>query len=89
MILHKYLLEYLNTEGDWTGAFQEMRSSLKSYSLLMRIDRNYAANNLLCSTGEGFATKQTVKGEKEIKTILGQYALAVYQQSKILQRKVL
>jgi len=49
----------------------------------MRTDRNYAANNLLCSTCEGFATKQTVKGEKEIKTILSQYALVVYERSKI------
>jgi len=85
---YKYLLECLHTGGDWTGAFQETRSSLKSYSLLMRIDRNYAVDNLLCSTGEGFATKQTVKGEKEMKSIFSQHALAVYEGSKILQRKV-
>jgi len=85
---HAYLLECLRTGGDWAGAFQETQSSFKSYSLLMRIDRSYAVDDSLCSTGEGFATKRTSKGKTELKTIFSQHALAVNEGSKAFQRKV-
>jgi len=84
---HSYLLECMKSGVDWTGAFRESHASLKSYSVLLRIDKNYLVNDLLCSSGEGLIKVKKSIGEIGFQSIFTRHALAVFEGTKTLQRK--
>mmetsp|Transcript_2252 Transcript_2252/g.3339 ORF Transcript_2252/g.3339 Transcript_2252/m.3339 type:complete len:1276 (+) Transcript_2252:234-4061(+) len=84
---HSYLLECLVSGSDWTGAFRETQSSLKSYSMLLRVDKTYVVDDLLCSSGEGLIEARKSIGGVGSESVFSRHALAMYEGTKILQRK--
>lgn len=83
---YDFLLKCLEdaSSGNWTAAFKETQTSLKSFSLLLRVDSDFVLDTGFSSTKDGVVLKQSVDGHLE--SIFTRSARNRYEGPKALRR---
>lgn len=86
---YSYLLECLTGKVDankWTATFKETQASLKSYGILLRVDKDFIIDTTFSSTGESVVFKNSEDGHLE--SMFSRSAKSRYDGPKALRRKV-
>lgn len=85
---YNFLLTCLadETSDNWSAAFRETQTSLKSFGLLLRVDDDYVFDTSFSSTRDGCVFKQSIDGHLE--SIFTRSARNRYEGPKILRRKI-
>jgi hypothetical protein len=74
------------SSGNWTATFRETQTSLKSFSLLLRVDSDFILDAGFSSTKDCVVFRQSVGGHLE--SIFTRSARNRYEGPKVLRRKI-
>lgn len=86
---YSFLLDCLTGKADakkWTATFKETQASLKSYGILLRVDKDFCVDTTFSSTGDEVVFKST--DDDQLESMYSRSAKSRHDGPKALRRKV-